>query len=127
MKSEHNLIERAVAIAMKAHEGQTRADGVTPYVTHPIAVALNVARLDGVQEEHIAAALLHDVLEDTDVTEETLRAALSDSVVDLVVWLTNPSKGSRRPREARKRMDREHAVRAPIWAQRIKLADQVCC
>lgn len=125
LNSEHGLISDAASLAVQAHEGQTRADGSTPYVTHPIAVACIVAALPDAKAEHVAAALLHDVLEDTDVTQEALKAAVGDAVTDLVVWLTNPSKGSEEPREARKRMDREHAIRAPTWAQRIKLADRL--
>ncbi|HET8586437.1 MAG TPA: HD domain-containing protein, partial [Candidatus Limnocylindria bacterium] len=60
------LIERAYQVALTAHEGQQRASG-EPYVTHPVATALYLAELQ-MDAETLAAALLHDVPEDTDFT-----------------------------------------------------------
>jgi guanosine-3',5'-bis(diphosphate) 3'-pyrophosphohydrolase len=60
------LIERAHQVASAAHEGQLRASG-EPYITHPVAVAYELAALQ-MDPESIAAALLHDLPEDTDTT-----------------------------------------------------------
>jgi len=83
-----NLIEQAKAYATMAHEGQTRKDRKTPYITHPEAVA---GMLTG-DDITIAAAWLHDVLEDTCSTEEALRAQFPKEVVDIVKLLTRVKK-----------------------------------
>lgn len=76
----------AEQIARTAHAGQFRRDGVTPYITHPAAVA---DRLAGEDDLTIATAWLHDVLEDTGETKETLRAAgIPERVIASVQALT---------------------------------------
>lgn len=80
------LIALAERIARRAHAGQFRRDGVTPYINHPLAVAAKLALEPPVV---IATALLHDVLEDTSETVESLReAGILDSVIKAVVTLT---------------------------------------
>src|SRR5580704_9486739 len=64
------LIVAAARLALSAHEGQFRRSG-EPYITHPIAVATIVAEL-GLDAPTVAAALLHDAVEDTGVTLETV-------------------------------------------------------
>lgn len=64
--------ERAVSIATAAHEGQTRMDG-SPYINHPLAVA-EMLRRQGHSEETCTVGVFHDVIEDTDVTLDDLRA-----------------------------------------------------
>lgn len=84
--AELSLAKLAMEVAMRAHAGQTRRDGVTPYITHPMAVAAALAMESG---EVVAAALLHDVLEDTKETPATLHAAgIPDSVIKSVTLLT---------------------------------------
>ncbi|MEM1210201.1 MAG: hypothetical protein AAF586_03885 [Planctomycetota bacterium] len=84
------LVRNAEQIARRAHEGQFRRDGLTPYVVHPRAVAARVAG-DVVAE---AVAWLHDVLEDTDETADTLAAAgVPTQVIDSVKRLTK-TKGA---------------------------------
>lgn len=81
-----NIIEIARRIAHLAHRGQFRRDGLTPYINHPAAVA---GKLAGESQVVVAAAWLHDVLEDTAETPETLRAAgMPDSVIHAVEVLT---------------------------------------
>lgn len=76
----------AKQIASRAHSGQHRRDGYTPYINHPAAVA---AKLAGESKVVIATAWLHDVLEDTTETPESLRAAgIPDSVIHAVEVLT---------------------------------------
>ncbi len=65
--ADRQLVERAFEFAKKAHEGQFRASG-EPYITHPVAAATMVANLK-LDSATIAACLLHDVLEDTSITE----------------------------------------------------------
>jgi len=81
-----NLVVTAKQIASRAHSGQYRKDGYTPYVNHPAAVAQRLGRED---DEVVAVAWLHDVLEDTAETSETLRAAgIPNSVIHAVEVLT---------------------------------------
>ena len=79
---ESALIERAVDFARTAHEGQTRASG-EPYYTHPVEVAQILAdmRLD---EASILTAILHDTVEDTDVTLEDIKTGFGADVAALV-------------------------------------------
>ncbi|MCC7165801.1 MAG: bifunctional (p)ppGpp synthetase/guanosine-3',5'-bis(diphosphate) 3'-pyrophosphohydrolase [Anaerolineae bacterium] len=83
-------IERAYALAAEAHRGQTRASG-EPYVTHPVATARILADLY-MDEDTIVAALLHDVLEDTAVTIDEIRAQFGDDVAQLVDGVTKLSQ-----------------------------------
>ncbi|KMV30498.1 bifunctional GTP diphosphokinase/guanosine-3',5'-bis pyrophosphate 3'-pyrophosphohydrolase [Photobacterium swingsii] len=75
-------LRQAYLVARDAHEGQTRSSG-EPYIIHPIAVARILAemRLD---YETLMAALLHDVIEDTEVTKEDLETRFSATVAELV-------------------------------------------
>ncbi|MCX6508321.1 MAG: bifunctional (p)ppGpp synthetase/guanosine-3',5'-bis(diphosphate) 3'-pyrophosphohydrolase [Actinobacteria bacterium] len=79
-------IERACALALQAHKGQLRRTG-EPYVTHPIAVAAIVAEL-GMDAKTIAAALLHDAVEDTAVTNEMVAEMFDDEVAAIVDGVT---------------------------------------
>ena len=80
------LIRRAGLVAINAHEGQLRRTG-EPYVTHPIAVADITADL-GMDEPTIAAALLHDAVEDTGVTTEWLAGEFGEQVAAVVDGVT---------------------------------------
>jgi len=76
------MISRAYDCAKDAHEGQFRRSG-EPYIIHPLAVAKILAGLH-MDHETLMAALLHDVIEDTDVSKEELAAQFGDAVADLV-------------------------------------------
>lgn len=86
MDDRKTLTDKAFALALAAHEGQKRHEG-TPYITHPVAVAFILARHD-FSEEVIAAALCHDVLEDTNITEDEMRLELGGVVVDTIKALS---------------------------------------
>lgn len=118
------LEQRALEFATNAHSGQTRKYDGRPYIYHPIAVA-EILRGFPHTEEMIAAALLHDTVEDTPVTIDDIRAEFGDQVADLVGWLTDVSKPSDGNRKIRKRKDLEHTAKAPPEAKTIKLADLV--
>lgn len=88
MKRNTQLLEKALRICVEAHDGQvSKVDGETPYYIHPIMVALKLTR-HNVSDEIIAAAFVHDVLEDTDFPEERLREELGDEVLRLVKAVT---------------------------------------
>ncbi|MCD6547039.1 MAG: bifunctional (p)ppGpp synthetase/guanosine-3',5'-bis(diphosphate) 3'-pyrophosphohydrolase [Nanoarchaeota archaeon] len=81
-------VGKAFAIAYNAHFHQTRKDR-TPYITHPLAVASYVIQATGMAEPTlVSAALLHDVVEDTDITLEDLSKEFDDGVVKIVEKLT---------------------------------------
>lgn len=78
------LLALCASIAYEAHQGQYRRDGITPYIEHPKAVA---ARLKGTWEKCVG--LLHDVVEDTDVTFDDLKGmGVPESIVDGVIYIT---------------------------------------
>ena len=82
------LVELAAKIATDAHKGQTRWDGKTPYISHPAAVAKAVEKKK-FGPEYVAAAWLHDVLEDTHVTALDLaQAGIPQDVISAVEALT---------------------------------------
>jgi (p)ppGpp synthase/HD superfamily hydrolase len=81
-----DLKEKALQLATKAHAGQFRRDGVTPYINHPIAVA---EKLKDEREEVIAAAALHDIQEETNITSADLyREGFPQEVIEAVELLT---------------------------------------
>jgi GTP pyrophosphokinase len=83
------LIARALAKATAAHAGQIRnGSGGLPYIEHPRMVAATLAARD-YDEATLAAALLHDVVEDSDTTVEDLRGEFGDQVADLVAALSD--------------------------------------
>ncbi len=92
-KPDANLefIEKALRFAVSAHEGQNRASG-EPYILHPLGVACILAEDLKLDEPSIVAALLHDVLEDTDVTYEEMLSIFGEEVVNLVDGVTKLTK-----------------------------------
>ncbi len=94
--------ERALRAALAAHAGQVRkGDGVTPYVAHPVHLALMLARL-GCPPRVLQAALLHDVVEDSeDWTPERVRAEFGPAVAAIVAELTEDKSLSWEERKAR--------------------------
>jgi (p)ppGpp synthase/HD superfamily hydrolase len=83
-------IEGAIALALRAHEGQVRkGDGQLPYLVHPVTVALILSRYTG-DEDTIIAGLLHDTLEDTPVTAAEIERAFGEKVRDMVLDVTEP-------------------------------------
>ncbi|WP_026124244.1 MULTISPECIES: RelA/SpoT family protein [Nocardiopsis] len=89
-KVDVRLIERAYDVAAHYHREQKRKSG-DPYITHPLAVATILAEL-GMQEPTLAAALLHDTVEDTPYTLESLRADFGDEIAELVDGVTKLDK-----------------------------------
>lgn len=89
-KADLALIDRAYTVAERAHEGQKRKSG-EPYITHPIAVAQILADL-GIGSKTVAAALLHDTVEDTAYTLDQVRADFGDEIAMLVDGVTKLDK-----------------------------------
>ena len=89
-KNPASLVGRAYALAKKAHAGQKRTSG-EPYFAHPLAAAQHVADWN-LDEQSIAAALLHDVAEDTSISIEELRTEFGEDVAFLVDGVTKLGK-----------------------------------
>jgi (p)ppGpp synthase/HD superfamily hydrolase len=120
------MVERARVFATAAHAavGQVRKYTFEPYIVHPAEVA-KIVRDAGGSEAMIAAAWLHDTVEDTGVTIETIRAEFGVEVAELVGWLTDVSRPEHGNRAHRKALDRAHSAAAPAEAQTVKLADLI--
>lgn len=116
------LTQEADAFAVRAHVQQTRKYTEEPYVEHCREVARLVQAVGG-SEAMVAAALLHDTLEDTDVVVDDLKLIFPFPVPELVQQVTDVSKPEDGNRKARKQKDLEHLAMASQDAKVIKLAD----
>jgi guanosine-3',5'-bis(diphosphate) 3'-pyrophosphohydrolase len=118
---QDTLVRRAYAFAEAAHRGQRRKDN-RAFIAHPVRVARLLAAR-GYDEEVGAAALLHDVVEDTAVTLDEVRERFGARVAQLVACVTeDPGL----PTGERKRAYREGLRRSPDAARAICAADKVC-
>lgn len=119
------LIDAAYLFAKDAHEGQFRKYTNEPYIRHPVSVANLVATVT-IDCEMICAALLHDVIEDTDAEySDLLDAGFGYGIAELVMQLTDVSKPEDGNRAARKLIDRQHTCEATPRAKTVKLADLI--
>lgn len=119
-----DLEKHALRFATKAHKGQVRKYTGEPYINHPIAVAAIVATVEHTPEM-IAAAYLHDVVEDCGVSLAEVKERFGGKVATLVAYLSDISTPYHGNREARKSLDRQHIALAPTDAKTIKLADLI--
>lgn len=120
-----NIIISAAQFAKRAHEGQFRDFTRVPYIFHPARVAGRVALHPEATEAMVAAAFLHDVVEDTPFNLQDIATATSQEISGLVSQLTNPSKNMKLPREDRKAIDRAHLRKATRQARIIKMIDRI--
>lgn len=117
---------KAWAFAEEAHAraGQVMKYTGEPYIVHCEQVALVVAEV-AQEVGEVEAALLHDVLEDTDTEAESISQVFGDTVLSYVQWVTNERAAPGRTRRDRKEADRARMAVAPRAAQTIKLADMI--
>jgi (p)ppGpp synthase/HD superfamily hydrolase len=114
------VVGTALVYARQAHSGQVRnsGDGETPFIEHPIAVAERLAQ-HGYTDDVLAAALLHDVLEDTDTDRDELEERFGETVAGLVDALSERAEieayGDRKD-EHRKRVARSKPAARVIFA-----------
>jgi (p)ppGpp synthase/HD superfamily hydrolase len=122
-----DVVRKAQVYAMAAHAavGQRRKYTNEPYIVHPAEVAKIVASVPGSTPDMVAAAWLHDVVEDTGCTYNDIHMGFGTDIATLVGWLTDVSKPEDGNRAVRKAIDREHTAAAPAEAQTIKLADLI--
>ncbi|WPE19943.1 HD domain-containing protein [Shinella zoogloeoides] len=123
-KRAADMEKHALRFATTAHGAQLRKYDGQPYIVHPVAVA-EIVRSVPHTPEMIAAALLHDTVEDTDVTLLDIKESFGATVATLVAWLTDVSTPFHGNRAARKALDRAHTALAPPAAKTIKLADLI--
>ena len=119
------LIDFAYRYAAEAHGDQQRKYTGEPYIVHPVAVAQLVASVTH-DCNMISAALLHDVIEDTDRTvEDIFEAGFRTEISEYVLGMTDVSVLSDGNRATRKKMDRDHLARQSSQVHTIKLADLI--
>ena len=119
-------IQRAYEIAEKAHQGQLRKSG-EPYISHPIAVAMILVDL-GMDTDSVVAALLHDVVEDTQVEIEAIRKEFGEETAQLVDGMTKLGKipfSSREEQQAENIRKMLIAMAQDVRVIIIKLADRL--
>jgi guanosine-3',5'-bis(diphosphate) 3'-pyrophosphohydrolase len=119
------IILAALHFAADKHRDQRRKDAnASPYINHPIALAELLWREGGVRDTRvIAAALLHDTIEDTNTTAAELRRHFGREIAGIVLEVTDDTS---LPREERKQLQIEHARHASRRAKLVKLADKIC-
>lgn len=116
--------DAALGFAARAHAEQRRKGTTTPYITHPVSVAMYLMQA-GRTEDVAIAGLLHDVVEDTGIGLEVIRVEFGDRVATLVAAVTEhkTEDGVERPWEVRKREALEHLVGADEDVLALKAAD----
>ncbi|HCF96176.1 MAG TPA: phosphohydrolase [Verrucomicrobia bacterium] len=119
-----HAILHAAAFAAHKHRNQRRKDvAATPYINHPLTVALLLSECGGVEDvATLQAALLHDVLEDTDTQPAEIEAGFGADVLRLVLEVTDDKS---LPKQKRKELQIEHAATLSPQARLIKLADKI--
>jgi GTP diphosphokinase / guanosine-3',5'-bis(diphosphate) 3'-diphosphatase len=120
-----SLVIRAVEFAAQKHRMQRRKDSdASPYINHPIAL-MHVLCIDGGITEPVilAAAALHDTIEDTETNEQELRSIFGDEIASVVLETTDDKSLAK---AERKRLQIENAQHMSREAALVKLADKIC-
>jgi len=111
---------RALRRATQLHAGQTRKDGKTPYIFHPVQAALFLSH-DGAPDAEVSAALLHDVVEDTPITAAELKREFGSDISEMVLACSEDK--SIRDWDVRKEELFARLRTASDGAKRVKAAD----
>jgi guanosine-3',5'-bis(diphosphate) 3'-pyrophosphohydrolase len=119
------LLMDALAFSAHKHRNQRRKDvDASPYINHPIALARVLAVEGGVSNHRtLAAAILHDTLEDTETTFEELKEKFGRAIAEVVREVSDDKTLSK---VDRKRLQIEHAQHLSRRARLVKLADKIC-
>ncbi|MFN8589747.1 MAG: HD domain-containing protein [Candidatus Eisenbacteria bacterium] len=126
VRPNYTMVLAAAEYEAEWHKhGKPRKDAnKTPYINHPIAVARLLADEGAVDDpEVLAAALLHDVIEDTPVDATELRARFGERVTRIVL---DVSDDKRLDKPVRKELQVQHAPHLPADSKLVKLADKIC-
>lgn len=118
------LIVRAATFAAQKHSSQRRKDvDASPYINHPLALADILANEGGITDGLVlAAALLHDTVEDTETTLDELRSEFGQEIASIVAEVTDDTS---LPSEERKRRQVVQAAHKSEAAKLVKLADKI--
>ena len=116
------MIEEAIEVAAKAHQGQVRKASDVPYISHPYMVGMMLAKA-GCQDEVVAAGILHDTVEDTDLTLDYVRERFGDRVAFIVEGCSEPDKSA--TWEERKRHTLDYLRTAPWEIRLVSCADKL--
>ena len=126
------ILRKADAFAAKWHNGQFRKDGITPYIEHPrkvfhvlnhewnFAINEDIKDFRPIPKLYLIVALLHDVLEDTDVTEEEIKKEFGQKVLDCVKILTYY------PDVKKEDYMKNIADNEDVWLCVVKYVDRLC-
>lgn len=118
------LLLRAIEFARKAHSGQKRKYTGESYIEHPLEV-MNIVSYVVDSEPMLCAAVLHDVVEDCDISIADIKKYFGNWIAVLVSDLTDISKPEDGNRAARKHIDLQHTAQAHTETKTIKLADLI--
>jgi (p)ppGpp synthase/HD superfamily hydrolase len=116
------MIEKAILFGRYAHRDQVRKGSGDAYWTHTERVGWKAMSL-GLDEDVVAAAFLHDTIEDTGATVELLTSLFNANVAKNVWWLSDQSKKEDGNRKDRKAIDRAHIAQASSQIKTVKLID----
>jgi GTP diphosphokinase / guanosine-3',5'-bis(diphosphate) 3'-diphosphatase len=125
-KSGQRQVEKAFRVAREAHAGQLRKSG-GPYIEHPLAVATTLAELE-LDPDTISAALLHDVVEDTDCSMADIRDGFGEQIAEIIDGVTKLDRfkfGSREEQQAENMRKMLIAMAGDVRVILIKLADRL--
>ena len=117
-----DMIDLALEVAAQAHRDQVRKGTDIPYISHPYAVGLMLART-GMADEVVAAGILHDTVEDTHVTLDDIRRLFGATVALIVEGCSEPEKSA--PWEERKAHTIEYLRTAPWEVRVVACADKL--
>lgn len=116
------MIDLAIEVAVRAHQNQVRKGTDIPYITHPLAVGMLLAKA-GCPDEVIAAGILHDTIEDTSMTLDPIRERFGEQVATIVKGASEPDKSL--PWEDRKRHTIEFLKTASLEVRLVACADKL--
>ncbi len=124
-QTEFIQVMDALGFAAHKHRDQRRKDrDASPYINHPIALMRVLSVEAGIEDARVlAAALLHDTVEDTETNPEELAERFGPEIRDLVMEVTDDKS---LPKDERKRLQILHAQGASQGARLVKLADKIC-
>ena len=122
MPTHMETVLQAVAFAAEKHRTQRRKDIETPFINHPIQLAYILVQADVEDPKILAAALLHDTIEDTDTTLDEIEIVFGHEVAHIVAECSDDKKQTKLER---KQAQIDHAAKLSRAAKLVKLADKI--
>lgn len=120
-------LNKAILFALKAHDGQTRKGSPTPYILHPLEVAAIVSTMT-IDDDILAAAVLHDTVEDTDVTLAQIQEEFGERIASLVAFESENKRehlSAESTWKIRKQETIDHLKQASLDVKMITLGDKL--